>query len=282
MRSCAPAATTRSSEFTDVTRRPRCVFCAIISQLAVRRMHAHVGSQIFDAQVYVANASALLDAARAIRSGRIRNDAHRSIGGGFGVRGDSKCARSSRRAGDDRRRADSRKAARRRKRACRCRALGIEPGRAIVADAGTTLYRVLAVKRQNAPYLRRRRRRRRRKSSAGALRRPSSRRSRPLQTMDDEIEMTLCGRSCENDELGIVPLPRDDLQRRRCWRCARPARTPIAWRETTTVFRARRSSGSPAVPLGCWRAAKASTTCSRATQKLPRPTMHPASARSAL
>ncbi|MGA7354699.1 MAG: diaminopimelate decarboxylase, partial [Candidatus Cybelea sp.] len=86
--------------------------------------------------------------------------------------------------------------------------LGIEPGRAVIALAGTTLYRVLAVKRQS--------RRTFVVVDGGIAENP-----RPAlygahhhvlaaQARGDEDEpMTLCGRSCENDELGEVRLPRD-------------------------------------------------------------------------
>jgi diaminopimelate decarboxylase len=87
--------------------------------------------------------------------------------------------------------------------------LGIEPGRAIVATAGTSLYRVVAVKPQGS---------RRfvvvdggigdnpRPALYDAYHHPvlASRTS----TAADET-MTVCGRSCENDELVVAPLPAD-------------------------------------------------------------------------
>jgi diaminopimelate decarboxylase len=86
--------------------------------------------------------------------------------------------------------------------------LGIEPGRAIVADAGTTLYRVLAVKRQSHRTF---------VVVDGGIAenpRPALYGARyhviaitPRHEEDQEI--TLCGRSCENDELGTMRLPRD-------------------------------------------------------------------------
>ena len=87
-------------------------------------------------------------------------------------------------------------------------AVGIEPGRAIVADAGTTLYRVLAVKCQSQRTF---------IVVDGGIAenpRPALYGARyhvdavtPRHGEDEEI--TLCGRSCENDELGTMRLPRD-------------------------------------------------------------------------
>jgi diaminopimelate decarboxylase len=86
--------------------------------------------------------------------------------------------------------------------------VGIEPGRAVVALAGTTLYRVLAVKRQSHRTFV--------IVDGGIAENP-----RPAlygayhhviaaaRSQDQACEMTLCGRSCENDELGLVRLQRD-------------------------------------------------------------------------
>lgn len=89
--------------------------------------------------------------------------------------------------------------------------IGIEPGRAIVARAGTTLYRVLAIKRQTHrtfvvvdggmaenP----------RPAIYGAYHHVVTVAASPAKGVA-EREMTLCGRSCENDELGVVRLPHD-------------------------------------------------------------------------
>jgi diaminopimelate decarboxylase len=87
--------------------------------------------------------------------------------------------------------------------------VGIEPGRSIVASAGTSLYRVAAVKRQGA---------RRfaivdggiadnpRPALYGAYHHPFL----ASRTSDAAVEeMTVCGRSCENDTLVVAPLPAD-------------------------------------------------------------------------
>jgi diaminopimelate decarboxylase len=86
--------------------------------------------------------------------------------------------------------------------------LGIEPGRAIVAHAGTTIYRVLAIKRQTERTF---------VVVDGGIAenpRPALYGARhevvtAARRAAGESDVTLCGRSCENDELGIVRLPRD-------------------------------------------------------------------------
>ena len=78
----------------------------------------------------------------------------------------------------------------------------------MIGPAGTTLYRVLAVKRQSQrtfvvvdggigenP----------RPALYGAYHHVVA----GAASTDDLVEVTLCGRSCENDELGIARLPRD-------------------------------------------------------------------------
>jgi diaminopimelate decarboxylase len=175
------------------------------SQLRFAGLHSHVGSQIFDAQVYLTNASALLDAAeRFAKAGFVTRRI--VIGGGFGVRGERDCedlldvpstiaavyAHVSKRIEAN---------------GLPMPAIGIEPGRAIVARAGTTLYCVLAVKRQSSRCFV--------IVDGGIAENPrpalygARHRVIPVAaTVDDEVEMTLCGRSCENDELGVVSLPR--------------------------------------------------------------------------
>jgi diaminopimelate decarboxylase len=173
-------------------------------QLRFAGLHAHVGSQIFEPQVYLENVSTLLDAAdRFAAAGCVTPRI--VIGGGFGVRSDADSDGLDVPAtiGAVRALLETRTAAN----GMPMPRLGIEPGRAVVARAGTTLYRVLAVKRQSSrtfvivdggiaenP----------RPALYGARHRviPAA------QSIDDEVEATLCGRSCENDELGIVSLPR--------------------------------------------------------------------------
>jgi diaminopimelate decarboxylase len=170
-------------------------------------LHAHVGSQIYQQQAFLANADTLLAAAE--RFARHRLEVKRIVvGGGFGVQthpgaqAEALDLAATVGALSDRVRSwsDARN--------LRTPRLGIEPGRAIVGPAGTTLYRVLAVKRQSRrtfaivdggiaenP----------RPALYGAYHHVLAVQSHP----DDEVEVTLCGRSCENDELGVVRLPRN-------------------------------------------------------------------------
>jgi diaminopimelate decarboxylase len=170
-------------------------------------LHAHVGSQIYAGSAFVANADALVEAAERFASrGLITRRI--VVGGGFGVpmRPD---------AGNERLDLPAviRDVARRAQESARARAItvpqvGIEPGRSIVADAGTTLYRVLAIKRQShrtfvvvdgGMY------ENPRPALYGAYHHVVPVEPRTTQTQ----EVTLCGRSCENDELGTARLPQD-------------------------------------------------------------------------
>lgn len=107
-------------------------------------LHAHAGSQIADPAAFVANASELLAAARRF-SGYGFEARTLVAGGGFGVQYDPvrpqdeidiahAIAACARRVAEER--------------STPSPALEFEPGRSIVAHAGTTLYEVLAVKRR--------------------------------------------------------------------------------------------------------------------------------------
>lgn len=175
-------------------------------RLTYAGLHAHVGSQIFETKPYLATAAALLGAAgRLAKHGIVTERV--VIGGGFGVptHPDSETesldvsatveavtellGREAGRTG------------------LRVPRLGIEPGRALVALAGTTLYSVLAVKRQPHPTF---------VVVDGGIAenpRPALYGARhqvlPVSAADGaEDEVTLCGRSCENDELGKARLSR--------------------------------------------------------------------------
>lgn len=170
-------------------------------------LHAHVGSQIYQQQAFLANAETLLAAAE--RFAALGLESKRIIvGGGFGVQthpdaaGEALDIAAAIAALNERARTWSNAIGRPPPR------LGIEPGRAIVGPAGTSLYRILAVKRQSSrtfvvvdggiaenP----------RPALYGAYHHVLAVQGRSA----DEGEVTLCGRSCENDELGIARLPRD-------------------------------------------------------------------------
>jgi diaminopimelate decarboxylase len=176
-------------------------------QLHFAGVHAHIGSQIYDESAYLENASALVAAAQRFASFGLRSE-RIVIGGGFGVPSDP---------GGDHQRLDvaatvAAAADYVRNAALRCGLgpvlVGIEPGRAIVADAGTTLYRVLAVKRQSHRTFV--------VVDGGIAENPrpalyGARYSVTAVTRrhEEDEEITLCGRSCENDELGTMRLPRD-------------------------------------------------------------------------
>jgi diaminopimelate decarboxylase len=175
-------------------------------QLRFDGLHAHVGSQIYQQQAFLANAETLLAAAE--RFAGLGLAAKRIVvGGGFGVQthpaapAEAIDLPATIGAVNERVRdwSSALKVPPPR--------VGIEPGRAIVGAAGTTLYRVLAVKRQSSRTFV--------IVDGGIAENP-----RPAlygayhhvvtvqRHCGDEWEVTLCGRSCENDELGVVPLPR--------------------------------------------------------------------------
>jgi diaminopimelate decarboxylase len=174
-------------------------------QLRFAGLHAHLGSQIRQPETYLACAAALLGAAHRFAQARMLCD-RIVIGGGFAVATHPResavpidvagVIAEVRRLMLDRARTLGFPVPR----------LGIEPGRAIVALAGTTLYRVLAVKRQSHRTF---------VVVDGGIAenpRPALYGARhhvvAVQRVDGDEEMTLCGRSCENDELGVMPLPR--------------------------------------------------------------------------
>lgn len=181
---------------------------AAASRLRFAGVHSHVGSQIYEAEAFAANAEALVDAL--VRFRALGVDARRIvIGGGYGV--------PMRPGAHDERldvaaavaEAARRAAARAAELGIDAPAIGVEPGRSIVAAAGTTYYRVMAVKRQsNRTFV---------VVDGGVYENP-----RPGLygayhhvavasggVTGEEREVTLCGKSCENDELGVARLPND-------------------------------------------------------------------------
>ncbi len=178
------------------------------AHLSFAGLHGHVGSQIADERAFVANAEMLLDfAAEFDKAGLPVGQL--IVGGGFGVAmlpGEedeeidlattmSALARTVREGAAARRLAQPR--------------IGVEPGRTLVAPAGTTIYRVNAIKRQATRTF---------VVVDGGLAenpRPALYGARhyvvPVMRTagDGGVEVTLCGRSCENDELGPALLPAD-------------------------------------------------------------------------
>lgn len=170
---------------------------AAMPHLRVRGVHAHIGSQILDPEPFVANATIL---AAAVARMRERGFPARVavIGGGFGVPMHPEHEASL----DVGATIDALAAA------ADGVELEIEPGRAIVAAAGTSLYRVMAIKRyERRTFV---------VVDGGMADNP-----RPAlydathhavavkATNAPHQAVTLCGRSCENDELGSAALPAD-------------------------------------------------------------------------
>jgi diaminopimelate decarboxylase len=161
-------------------------------------LHAHAGSQIATAKTFAAIAAALAEAAERFEALGLRAETL-IAGGGFAV-----CMIPSGQAAA----LDLPATIAAAHAAARGRRLGIEPGRALIAHAGTTLYRVMAVKRQ---------------TDRTFVIVDGSMADNPRPALYDayhhiipadrdgpaEIEATVCGRSCENDELGAVSLPSD-------------------------------------------------------------------------
>lgn len=170
-------------------------------------LHAHMGSQIFDEAPFAANLDVLIElAARAHALGRTIG--WLLVGGGFGVDEDVAAPASFEVAA-----ALADLAARAADAASRLKLppprLGIEPGRWLVATAGTTLYRIAAIKDSGS---------RRfvvidggvadnpRPALYGAYHQPLVARSSARGALR---RVTIAGRSCENDELVEADLPED-------------------------------------------------------------------------
>ena len=187
------------------------VFAEIAAEPALRLvgLHSHIGSQIVEGAPFVANLEVLMSLyVRAHRSGIITMR-DLIVGGGFGV---------PMHPGDELDRFDPRTVLR--EIAERAQALardasvpaaiiGIEPGRALIAEAGTTLYRVVAVKAQGQrtflivdggmtdnP----------RPALYGSYHHPQLASRTSAATPK---RMTVCGRACENDQLVDADLPAD-------------------------------------------------------------------------
>jgi diaminopimelate decarboxylase len=171
-----------------------------LPQLRLIGLHAHVGSQIAEIRPLIANLEELIRAAELARSlghpvGELL------VGGGIAVE-----------AGPDEPRPidlDALGAALAARAAGTPYRLGIEPGRALVARAGTSLYRVASVKRQG---------RRRFVIVDGGMTdnpRPMLYGARhPAELLRSAASgppapATLAGRTCENDEIGEYELPDD-------------------------------------------------------------------------
>ncbi len=176
-------------------------------ELRFRGLHSHIGSQIYEPAAFIANVEALMKFAREI-DGRGFAAKELIIGGGFGVQSGPRddanllipellaqiancVANQAQETGMERPR------------------IGIEPGRALIAHAGTSLYRVMAQKNQASQAFA--------IVDGGIADNP-----RPalydayhhvvLASRSPQVQMQrtiVCGRSCENDRLTEAFLPSD-------------------------------------------------------------------------
>jgi diaminopimelate decarboxylase len=167
--------------------------------LRVRGVHAHIGSQVYDAMPYVENAQRLLGLLQGMRAAGFASADTMIVGGGFGVQMEPQAKDQTI---DIAGVLDA---------VARVVPSGIhveiEPGRSLIAAAGTSLYRVVAVKRFVD---------RRFVIVDGSL----ADNPRPVmygayhhfEAVEPRTALTsvmVCGRSCEADELGEAMLPED-------------------------------------------------------------------------
>jgi diaminopimelate decarboxylase len=171
---------------------------AALPQLRLIGLHAHVGSQIVDVEPLLANLDELVGYAGAARA-LGAPVATLNVGGGIGIEAGPGLPRPID--------LETFGAALAERAAATPYRLMIEPGRALIARAGTTLYRVVAVKRQGA---------RRFVIVDGGMNdnpRPLLYGARhdaqvALSAAAGDLEpATLAGRTCENDEIGEYALP---------------------------------------------------------------------------
>lgn len=173
---------------------------AALPQLRLIGLHAHVGSQLFEVEPVLANLDELVRAAATARA-LGHPVAELLVGGGIGVEDGPGEPRPID--------LDAFAAALAARGSATPYRLAIEPGRALVARAGTALYTVAAVKRQG---------RRRFVVVDGGMNdnpRPMLYGARHPAELVRSVAAgplepaTLAGRSCENDEIGEYALPAD-------------------------------------------------------------------------
>jgi len=186
----------------------RALLRAAAPRLRFAGLHGHVGSQIADERAFVENARTLLDFARDFDADGMPVE-RLVVGGGFGVAmlpgtDDEEIDLALAMAAIACTIADGAAG-----RGIRAPRVGIEPGRTLIAAAGVTLYRVGAIKRQATRTF---------VVVDGGLAenpRPALYDAEHLvipatcELGANAIAVTICGRSCENDELGPATLPHD-------------------------------------------------------------------------
>ena len=169
-------------------------------------LHAHIGSQIYEQEAFVANAQALMERAAYCAEAGLQTR-HLIVGGGFGVQ-----MHPDQHESIDLPATMSAIAGAVRAEAARWSVpvprIGIEPGRALIAHAGTSIYTAMSAKREfGRRYL---------IVDGGIYENPrpalydayhhivnASRDGTQL------FENVVCGRTCENDRLGSAKLPED-------------------------------------------------------------------------
>lgn len=169
-------------------------------------LHAHIGSQIYEHNAFVANAQALMERAAHCAQAGLKSE-QIIVGGGFGVQmhpdepsqldvpGTLSAIAATVRAEAERLRIAAPR-------------IGIEPGRAMIAHAGTSLYTMMAVKSEfGRPYV---------IVDGGVYENPrpalydAYHHTVPASRESAELaETVVCGRTCENDRLGVAQLPGD-------------------------------------------------------------------------
>ncbi|MBC5815110.1 MAG: diaminopimelate decarboxylase [Candidatus Eremiobacteraeota bacterium] len=176
-------------------------------QLQFLGLHSHIGSQIYETGAFLANVHRLFGAAARFASWNLPVR-ELIVGGGFGVQTGPDADTQLDIAGLLNAIAQE-TGERARTLGIPLPRIGIEPGRAIIAPAGTSLYRVMTKKRQASRTFV--------VVDGGIADNP-----RPAlydayhhailasRTSDEEGERVIvCGRSCENDRLTEAILPRD-------------------------------------------------------------------------
>ena len=167
-------------------------------------LHAHIGSQIYDVKAFAENAAVLMERAAYAAQAGFQSE-RIVVGGGFGVTmqpgdGELNVGETMKAIAES-----VRKSAQRWN--LPVPRIGIEPGRALIAQAGTTLYTVMAAKKEfGKPFA---------IVDGGVYENPrpalygAYHHAYAARDGARLVETVMCGRSCENDELGKAELPED-------------------------------------------------------------------------
>jgi diaminopimelate decarboxylase len=177
--------------------------------LVLLGLHSHIGSQIVDAEPFIANVEMLMQLyvdAHAVGYATLRD---LIVGGGFGIPMHPDEVDEQLDPKQILEEIGARAEILAREANVPAPRIGIEPGRALIGEAGTTLYRVSSVKQQGS---------RRFVIVDGGMTdnpRPALYQAyhHPVLasriSLSEKIPMTICGRTCENDELVQAEMPAD-------------------------------------------------------------------------